>query len=78
MLLLHYLCGYGEYEPWGRHKAHQLHYQRTRQLIDLSHPLVMGIMNVTPDSFFADSRVQTEEAIRQRAHQIMAEGAKIY
>lgn len=22
MLLLHYLCGYGEYEPWGRHKAH--------------------------------------------------------
>ena len=47
------------------------------QLIDLSHPLVMGIMNVTPDSFFAGSRVQTEEAIRQRAHQIMAEGAKI-
>ena len=47
------------------------------QLLDLSHPLVMGIMNVTPDSFFAGGRVQTEEAIRQRAHEIVAEGAKI-
>ena len=47
------------------------------QLIDLGEPLVMGIMNVTPDSFYANSRVQTTEAIRQRAHQIVAEGAKI-
>ena len=47
------------------------------RLLDLSRPLVMGIMNVTPDSFFADSRVQSEEAIRQRAHEIMAEGANI-
>ena len=46
-------------------------------LIDLGEPLVMGIMNVTPDSFYANSRVQTAEAIRQRAHQIVAEGAKI-
>lgn len=47
------------------------------QLIDLGEPLVMGIMNVTPDSFYANSRVQTAETIRQRAHQIVAEGAKI-
>ena len=47
------------------------------QLIDLGEPLVMGIMNVTPDSFYANSRVQTAEAIRQRAHQIVAQGAKI-
>ena len=47
------------------------------RLVDLSRPLVMGIMNVTPDSFFAGSRVQTEEAIRQRAHQMVAEGAGI-
>ena len=47
------------------------------QLIDLGEPLVMGIMNVTPDSFYANSRVQTVEAIRQRAHQIVAQGAKI-
>ena len=47
------------------------------QLIDLGEPLVMGIMNVTPDSFYANSRVQTAEAIRQRAHQIVAQGAKM-
>lgn len=47
------------------------------RLIDLGEPLVMGIMNVTPDSFDANSRVQTAEAIRQRAHQIVAQGAKI-
>ena len=47
------------------------------RLIDLGEPLVMGIMNVTPDSFYANSRVQTAEAIRQRAHQIVAEGAKM-
>lgn len=47
------------------------------RLVDLSRPLVMGIMNVTPDSFFAGSRVQTEEAIRQRAHQMVAEGVGI-
>ncbi|MCR5076426.1 MAG: dihydropteroate synthase [Prevotella sp.] len=47
------------------------------RLMDLSKPLVMGILNVTPDSFFADSRVQTEEAIRNRANQIIAEGGEI-
>ena len=47
------------------------------RLIDLGEPLVMGIMNVTPDSFYANSRVQTAEAIRQRAHQIVAQGAKL-
>lgn len=35
----------------------------------------MGILNVTPDSFFADSRRQTEHEIAERAQQIMAEGA---
>ena len=47
------------------------------RLVDLGQPMVMGIMNVTPDSFFADSRVQSEEAIRNRTNQIIAEGAKI-
>ena len=45
------------------------------RLIDLSHPQVMGILNVTPDSFFADSRKQTEEEIAKRAEQILEEGA---
>ena len=45
------------------------------RLFDLSHPQVMGILNVTPDSFFADSRKQTEEEIAKRAEQILEEGA---
>ena len=30
------------------------------QLMDLSEPRVMGILNVTPDSFYSESRLQTE------------------
>lgn len=47
------------------------------QLMDLSQPQVMGILNVTPDSFYADSRQQTEKEIAHRALQIMDEGASI-
>ena len=36
--------------------------------------LVMGIVNVTPDSFFEESRCQDEETLRQRIRQIIAEG----
>ncbi len=46
-------------------------------LIDLSTPIVMGILNVTPDSFHAASRVKTESEIARRAEQIMEEGAAI-
>ena len=45
------------------------------RLIELSYPQVMGILNVTPDSFYADSRKQTEEEIAKRAEQILEEGA---
>ena len=47
------------------------------QLMELSQPQVMGILNVTPDSFFAGSRKQTEQEIAERANQIVAEGATI-
>ena len=47
------------------------------KLLDLSEPKVMGILNVTPDSFFCDSRKQTEEDIRARVRQIVDEGAHI-
>lgn len=47
------------------------------QLIDLSEPCVMGILNATPDSFYAGSRKQTEAEIAARADQIMAEGGNI-
>lgn len=44
------------------------------QLIDLSTPKVMGILNATPDSFYCGSRKQTEREIADRANQIMDEG----
>lgn len=47
------------------------------RLLDLSRPIVMGIMNVTPDSFYADSRLNDEAAIIGRARQIVAEGGSI-
>ena len=46
-------------------------------LLDLTTPQVMGILNVTPDSFYADSRQQTERDIAARAVQILAEGGAI-
>ena len=47
------------------------------QLLSLSDPIVMGILNCTPDSFFAGSRKQTEKDIADRANQIVAEGGSI-
>ena len=47
------------------------------RLLDLSEPLVMGILNATPDSFFASSRQLTEADIARRANQIIAEGGRI-
>ena len=44
------------------------------QLLDLSEPRVMGILNATPDSFFAASRSQTEVEIAERTQQILQEG----
>ena len=44
------------------------------RLISLERPLVMGILNCTPDSFYAGSRKQTEREIAERAQQIVAEG----
>ncbi|MDR2626604.1 MAG: dihydropteroate synthase [Dysgonamonadaceae bacterium] len=47
------------------------------QLMDLSSPKVMGILNITPDSFYAGSRQQTESEIILRAKQILEEGGEI-
>ena len=47
------------------------------RLLDLSTPQVMGILNVTPDSFYAGSRSRTEAEIAARACQILDEGASI-
>lgn len=47
------------------------------ELLDLSTPVVMGILNVTPDSFYSGSRKQSEKEIIERAGQILNEGARI-
>jgi dihydropteroate synthase len=47
------------------------------RLMDLSEPQVMGILNVTPDSFYAGSRKQTEQEIVERANQIFSEGGTV-
>ena len=47
------------------------------QLMELQSPQVMGILNITPDSFYAGSRKQTEADILSRTRQILDEGASI-
>ena len=49
------------------------------KLVELRRPWVMGILNVTPDSFYADSRtpMAEPERIAQRVRQMLAEGADI-
>ncbi len=46
-------------------------------LLDLSTPLVMGILNITPDSFYAGSRASNVETAVERARQMIADGATI-
>jgi len=47
------------------------------ELIDLSSPIVMGILNVTPDSFYDGGKYQTEKSILNRAEEIISQGGKI-
>ena len=47
------------------------------RLLDFSTPCVMGILNVTPDSLYSGSRMQTEGEIEARVRQILEEGAAI-
>ncbi len=46
-------------------------------LLDLSAPIVMGVINVTPDSFFKGSRFTGEDAILAQAERILTEGGSI-
>lgn len=47
------------------------------ELLDLSTPVVMGILNVTPDSFFESSRKETEQQIVDRVNEIHSQGGLI-
>lgn len=46
-------------------------------LMDLSVPKVMGILNVTPDSFFTGSRAVSDDIIRKKVEKMIADGADI-
>ena len=45
------------------------------RLLELREPQIMGILNVTPDSFYSDSRTPDEAHITERVRQMMDEGA---
>ncbi|WP_400193134.1 dihydropteroate synthase [Hymenobacter sp. B81] len=47
------------------------------RVLDLSTPQVMGILNLTPDSFFAGNRMADEAELLRRAEQMLAAGAAV-
>ncbi len=47
------------------------------RLLTLDPPRVMGILNITPDSFYAGNRVNTESGLLRRAEAMISEGASI-
>lgn len=47
------------------------------RIIDLAQPVVMGIINVTPDSFFDGGKYKTEKKVLKRAEEILAQGGTI-
>ena len=47
------------------------------RLVTIDRPWVMGIVNVTPDSFYSGSRVNDELTLVERVHQMLAEGADV-
>ena len=50
---------------------------RDNMLWHISRPQVMGILNCTPDSFYAGSRMQTDYDIASRAEEIIADGGTV-
>lgn len=47
------------------------------RLIDLSHPVVMGILNVTPDSFFDGGKYDNAHSVLRQAEKMLREGADL-
>ena len=47
------------------------------RLLCLEEPVVMGILNVTPDSFYADSRIEDEKSLVEQAGRMVQDGATI-
>ena len=47
------------------------------RLVTIDHPWVMGIVNITPDSFYSGSRITDEHALEERVGQMLADGADV-
>jgi dihydropteroate synthase len=47
------------------------------RLLTWNDPIVMGILNITPDSFYSGSRIQSENMLLDQAEKMLAEGASI-
>ncbi len=47
------------------------------RILDLSQPVVMGIINVTPDSFFDGGKYKTEKKVVKRAEEILEQGGTV-
>jgi dihydropteroate synthase len=59
------------------HFPKKRHFRIKDKLIDLSIPQIMGIVNVTPDSFYEGSRTLTDKALLTKVSQMLEEGADI-
>ena len=46
------------------------------RILDLIDPIVMGIINVTPDSFYKGSRMTSEKMVLDEAERMITEGGK--
>ncbi len=47
------------------------------RLLSFKQPIVMGILNMTPDSFYPGSRIRSEEMLLKQAEKMLSEGASI-
>lgn len=47
------------------------------KLLDFSEPVVMGIINVSPDSFYTGEKITSEKALLKKVEQMIADGASI-
>lgn len=47
------------------------------RLVTIDRPWVMGIINITPDSFYSGSRVNDEQTLVERVRQMLADGADV-
>ena len=70
-----YICS--EFLYNGNMQSNSISIRIKNRILSLSSPIVMGILNVTPDSFYPESRANTEERMIARVKAILAEGGTI-